>query len=580
MVWSKLWFFLLAVFAAVVTALLLFQPRPMQSELDAQVEARLLGAERGAQMLIKIHARKWLDAAAQVSSDAQLYEALDQATRGGGNLDLVHKSAQARLRYFNQEWKTDGVIAVDGHGKVLARTGLDEAAWKDDLSGWPVVAEALRGYRLDDTWDLGGKLYRVTASPVIARDRYVGALLVVQEMGTDLATRIHEAQGVEVAFVVRGQVVAQSNSLPILGELPSLVKARGAALAEKAAPVAAGDKTYLVTAAPIAGEAAAHDAAIVLVTERPMATSVQGTLSALSPSMMTPRDLEVVGGGLVAVLLIGLIGMSLEHDRPTRKLMRALQELSRGEAARLDDARHRGRFGTMARAVNATLDRRAAPAQQPRSLDAVLGPPPPATRARTPVAVAPDPYAPVPAPVPVPVPVPAPVAVSAPVPVEPLGPPAIAAPLLSPSPTPAATAPLGPPASPLAHLAPDAPTPMMPTPLAELHALAASQGLFDAPPTAAAPPPTGFEEDDATAVSHKPVAAVAEEAEYHAIFKDFLETKRRCGEPIEGVTYDKFVVKLQQNRDNLMSRYACKSVKFQVYVKDGKAALKATPVGR
>jgi hypothetical protein len=27
-----------------------------------------------------------------------------------------------------------------------------------------------------------------------------------------------------------------------------------------------------------------------------------------------------------------------------------------------------------------------------------------------------------------------------------------------------------------------------------------------------------------------------------------------------------------------MGKYNCKSVKFQVYVKDGKAALKATPV--
>ena len=53
---------------------------------------------------------------------------------------------------------------------------------------------------------------------------------------------------------------------------------------------------------------------------------------------------------------------------------------------------------------------------------------------------------------------------------------------------------------------------------------------------------------------------------------------RRCGEPTEGVTYDKFSGKLRANRQQLISRYACKSVKFQVYVKDGKAALKATPV--
>ena len=39
-----------------------------------------------------------------------------------------------------------------------------------------------------------------------------------------------------------------------------------------------------------------------------------------------------------------------------------------------------------------------------------------------------------------------------------------------------------------------------------------------------------------------------------------------------------FAGKLRQNRDQLIAKYGCKSVKFQVYVKDGKAAVKATPV--
>ena len=62
------------------------------------------------------------------------------------------------------------------------------------------------------------------------------------------------------------------------------------------------------------------------------------------------------------------------------------------------------------------------------------------------------------------------------------------------------------------------------------------------------------------------------------MFNEFLETKQRCGEPTEGVTYDKFADKLRTNRATLMSKYACKTVKFHVYIKDGKAALKATPV--
>ena len=52
----------------------------------------------------------------------------------------------------------------------------------------------------------------------------------------------------------------------------------------------------------------------------------------------------------------------------------------------------------------------------------------------------------------------------------------------------------------------------------------------------------------------------------------------RCGEPTENVTFERFVSKLRDNREQLIRRLGCKSVRFQVYVKDGRAALKATPV--
>jgi hypothetical protein len=62
------------------------------------------------------------------------------------------------------------------------------------------------------------------------------------------------------------------------------------------------------------------------------------------------------------------------------------------------------------------------------------------------------------------------------------------------------------------------------------------------------------------------------------VYQDFLRTRASCGESAEGLTYDKFKVKLEGNKAQLVSKYGCKSVRFQVYVKDGKAALKATPV--
>jgi len=70
----------------------------------------------------------------------------------------------------------------------------------------------------------------------------------------------------------------------------------------------------------------------------------------------------------------------------------------------------------------------------------------------------------------------------------------------------------------------------------------------------------------------------SEEAHFRETFEQFLQTKKQCGEPTAGLTYDKFAEKLRANATELKSRYRCASVRFQVYVKNGKAALKATPV--
>jgi hypothetical protein len=69
-----------------------------------------------------------------------------------------------------------------------------------------------------------------------------------------------------------------------------------------------------------------------------------------------------------------------------------------------------------------------------------------------------------------------------------------------------------------------------------------------------------------------------DEEHFHEVYKDFVAQRERCGEKADGLTFERFATKLRKNRDQLMSKYGCRTVRFQVYVKDGKAALKATPV--
>jgi hypothetical protein len=65
---------------------------------------------------------------------------------------------------------------------------------------------------------------------------------------------------------------------------------------------------------------------------------------------------------------------------------------------------------------------------------------------------------------------------------------------------------------------------------------------------------------------------------YRETYEAFVALRRQCGESLADLAYDRFVQKLRKNRDGLIAKYQCRTVRFQVYEKDGKAALKATPV--
>jgi hypothetical protein len=71
---------------------------------------------------------------------------------------------------------------------------------------------------------------------------------------------------------------------------------------------------------------------------------------------------------------------------------------------------------------------------------------------------------------------------------------------------------------------------------------------------------------------------LSEADHWREVFADFVALKHQCGEPTDGFTYEKFEQTLKKNRDMLVQRHGAKRVKFSVYVKDGKAALKASPI--
>jgi hypothetical protein len=114
-------------------------------------------------------------------------------------------------------------------------------------------------------------------------------------------------------------------------------------------------------------------------------------------------------------------------------------------------------------------------------------------------------------------------------------------------------------------------------------------------PQAPAPKPQALEfddedgdDEDATMVASIPQellaqsttesAANEEDRHFREVFDRFVALKKECGESTAGLTFDKFVVTLRKNRDAILSRHEAARVRFTVYTKAGKAALKATPL--
>ncbi|HJZ85999.1 MAG TPA: MXAN_5187 C-terminal domain-containing protein [Polyangia bacterium] len=732
---TKVWLFVLSFALAGALALALLVPRPAVRELEREESLRLGHVQHAAQLLLKVDARAKMDYASHLAADAFLAGALEETARGASDRAL-HQTALERLRVFNERLKLAFLVVLDTHGRVLARvteSGEGDAhAYGDSMAGFPVVADALRGYRGEDAFAIGSKLYRVAASPVVsrARDRYVGALVIGMEAGGELAKRMHESLDADVAFFLRGRLIAASASTPALSALPDLL-ARHAEEAQKngrtgALALESGHQRFWAMATPIAGEAAQQDAYYVLLLPRTEGTGLGGFLSAT-----TGEDLKsAFPWALVAVVAIlalvsAMVLLWYESEGPLGRLRDETARLAAGEMSRIDDRLLRGRFAALARSINAALDRwgraasgpiavgepaptraaqtparergerserieriergeraergeridrpdrepsrprvqaetpipagfdlpmaagEAAPLAAPRGAAASSrratpagglpqfrldgGPDPdldktdinPPSRDRRPAALAELPSTlpqldAIPLEPPMALPLPPPRRDREQRPAVGPGTPPLGLPELPPvpgrglAPPPPAAAGGAPP--PLPEGRPESRSaPRQPTALGL--GVADFLGAQPLQPSAAAPgsgvspaglgggareldlaattlPSTTRPEDfaDKTLVQPPSNDLVSQtvregggsarelESYYRKIYQDFVDLKRKCGEPTENVTYEKFVAKLKDNREQLIRKFGCKSVRFQVYVKDGRAALKATPV--
>ncbi|BDG10629.1 MXAN_5187 family protein [Anaeromyxobacter paludicola] len=308
---------------------------------------------------------------------------------------------------------------------------------------------------------------------------------------------------------------------------------------------------------------------------------------------------------LALLLLVGLVLGATAHDGPRmpRDLLAAAEKVGQGDyTARAPIVS--GPLGTVAQAMNrasqAALAMQAISREEPPSQ---LAPAPPPAPARPGAAEEPAPQPPAASVLPPePAPAAAPFAPESPEPglfAEPGSHAAAAPPPPEPPPAPAAV-PYEPAPAPYRPAAFEPPPPYEPPapPPYEASAPSApwSAPVEPAPEAVPLPPPRADTITGATNLttptrelmlqgmaaaaeqSAPPPAPTGEEAAWRDVFSHFLDARTRSGEGTAGLTWEKFQAKLQKNKEQLQQKYGCRDVRFSVYLKEGRAALKATPV--
>lgn len=468
----------------------------------------------------------------QFAVDSDISRLLSKASESESKVPQdVRDKLLAALKRVNgripAEAAFDAVFAVDQHGRVVAHLGYEQATGMEDfeLGGYPVVADALRGYIRDDTLVLD-RIYRVVTRPVEydltqpPAGAIVGARIVDDRFARELSART----GAAVAFYTQGQRAAsgapegfdEAQLDQIVGDLGKLDQDKDYQEKGRSQTRLIG-KMLRVQYTRLPGEAWQLGAGYAVAR---LPTELDSPFDFFRRADDKDKEAGGVLGAIVIALVVGVSGIVLsllEYNRPLSVFRVEAQRLAKGEIDQLQPSRFRGIFRKIASDLNDGIDKVLAkgggPRRGPADLQQVLGdlPAEPQMSAFSFPGEAPASAEPVSGPVPT--------SKSLPRPPR-KGPPA-------------------PPAGPGS-----APRPPQ-----------AGDGMVG----------NGAEE-------------ASEEAEWRQVFEDFVRTKQECGEATDGFTYEKFRQTLTKNRDTLITRHGAQSVKFSVYVKEGKAALKASPL--
>jgi len=545
MILSRFWYLALAISLG-VAAFMLFLAAQMYNRAGVRAMNESLAADSSAVgWYLKDDARNRSSALIPIALSQDLRTQLQKITPEAKipkeNRDAALKALTKLNNEVQADLQFDALWAVDGNGRVIAATGIVHSEdW--ELGGYPVVADALHGWIRDDAWIWKGRILRVVARPIEAEvnSEPVGAIIGAKYVDDKFAQAVSKRTGAAVGFYADGARVAswgpegfdKANLDLITQDLKQLDDNKDYLEKGRSEPRVIGAHLGVVYAR-MAGESWDLNAGFAVGR---LAVSVDGPFDFLQKAddidkknVKTP----IIIGVAFLLAIAGIIFTVFEHTKPMSTFGKEAIRLAKGEVDLLAPSKFRGAYKKIASDINDGIDKIAAKGGAPRraaDLEQVLGPIPAAPTMS-----------------------------------------AFSVPGAGETSSNAIQVPAGAKPLPQAKSLPK-PKPRPGEASAETEAPAGDGASSVRKP----PPPLPKSGGEASAEAAAPGD---EETEWKAVYEQFLALKEQCGEPTAGMTFEKFKTTLNRNKDALLQRGAT-AVKFTVYVKEGKAALKATPAGK
>ncbi|MEM6790976.1 MAG: MXAN_5187 family protein [Myxococcota bacterium] len=624
MILSRFWYAVLGAALAFAAFLLFLSTSVANRNAQRTADQLLTAASRSVGWYLADDARTRATALIPLSLDPDLRETL-AAANGQARMKDVDAGGRAKVKAKLARWREkrpsgksfDAVWAVDRFGRVVANDNFERGTDSEyfELGGYSVVADALHGWIRDDAWVLDGRIYKVVARPVenAVNSTPVGAVIAAKIVDDAFVQSISDSTGAAVAFFANATRIAT-------GAPPDFNRV---ALEVNASDIEAlsADEDYQSkgrTAPLVLRRNSGFDTSVVFARMRGEAWDLgagfvvghrQATVSGPLEYQRLANDADKAAVptlfivlAAIGAVLVGLLLSLLEHTAPLAKFRRAIHDLAdkRSDTDVLKPSVFRGTFRGIASNVNDALDKVAAQAgvdRGPADLESVLGPlpaqpqmsafaVPDGSAAGTPEASPSKPKAPVPKP-------------------------RASRPRRRPAPerpsrdetagkAPAAAASedqevtstdRSPTADRAAEEEPAPDTEQVSTGLSELVDPEELGAVSDAKPSSASPrpPPAAPSRPEAPAKKANRDrendadgddggGGEDEEREWRRVYEEFRALKEELGESTKKLTYEKFRGTLQRNKEALIARHQCQRVKFRVYEKQGRAALKASPV--